>query len=74
MKQVIREMKNDLEQTPGVKRQIELPRSLHMRLSELVNRDRSRSNRNDIFIKDKILEAIYDGIQHLETQERDLDE
>ena len=73
MKQVIREMKKDLQLTPGVKIQIELPRSIHVRLQELVARDRDRSNSNRIYIRDKMLEAIYDGIQHLETEERNLE-
>lgn len=74
MKQIIRDMKKDLAITPGVKRQIELPRSIHARLSELMHRDRERSKRNDIYIADKLLEAIYDGVQHLETQERHMND
>lgn len=73
MKQIIKEMKKALDTQPGVKIQIELPKSLHMRLQELALRDSVR-NDEKIYIRDKVLEAIVDGADHLERQERELTE
>jgi len=72
MKQIIKEIKNALKDRPGVKIQIELPRSVHARLRELAARDGARNNEN-VYIRDKLLEAIMDGTDHLEHQERELE-
>lgn len=60
-------MKQDLKLTPGVKAQIEIPKDLHHRIHMLAIHDSKISGKR-CTIRDKLLDAILMGIQHLEKE------
>ena len=70
MRQLIRDMRNDLKEKPGVNVHLEVPREINNRIKQLVISDEDRSGQK-ILSKDKYLEALVTGIEALEVQDRE---
>lgn len=71
MRQLIKQMRNDMTTEPGNKVQLEVPRSIYYRIKALALADDSRSQER-IPYKDKVLECLVAGMELLETQEREI--
>jgi hypothetical protein len=70
MRHEVNQIKADLKKTKGVKTQIELPKDMHNRISQLALNDKRRSGER-VTNRDKILEAILSGVEVLEVRERE---